>query len=52
MLRRLIRKLKSLKSPLKKLQMLCECGEGVKTDDYSTIQKWSGDSRIVIGDDL
>ena len=25
---------------------------GVKTDGYSTIQKWSGDSRIIIGDDV
>lgn len=52
MLKRLLRLIKPRKSPLEELKKLCECGGGVNIDDYSTIQKWSVDSRIVIGDDV
>ena len=52
MFKRLLRKLMPRKSPLKELQKLCECGERVNIDDYTTIQKWSVNSRIVIGDDV
>lgn len=52
MLKRLLRIFIPRKSPLVALQEQCECQGMVNVDGYTTIQKWTVDSRIVIGDDV
>ena len=52
MLKRLLRIFIPRKSPLEALQKQCECQGMVNVDGYTTIQKWTVDSRIVIGDDV
>ena len=52
MFKRLLRLIKPRKSPLQALQAQCECQGMVNVDGYTTIQKWSVDSWIVIGDDV